>query len=142
MIRLAPSFKARYSDLDAMTRKFHDRWLKPGDRTTIPAIITNEETLNLESGAYPYNAYNFSTEMIAKGDFLRVKTISLTYNLPSRWLAKSGFIHGISVTAAGSNLWMLYQDKRLNGQDPEFFNSGGVAQPLQKQVTFALNLTF
>ncbi len=142
VIRLAPAFKDRYSDLDAMTRKFHDRWLMPGDRTNIPGIITNEESLNLESGAYPYNSYNFSTEMIAKGNFLRVKTISLTYNLPSKWLAKSGFIHGISVTAAGSNLWMLSQDKRLNGQDPEFFNSGGVAQPLQKQVTFALNLTF
>ncbi len=29
-----------------------------------------------------YNAYNYSTARVAKGDFIRLKELSLTYNLP------------------------------------------------------------
>ena len=29
---------------------------------------------------YAYNAYNYSTERIAKGDFIRMKEISLSYD--------------------------------------------------------------
>ena len=47
-----------------------------------------------------------------------------------------------SLTVAGSNLWLIYADKKLNGQDPEFYNTGGVAQPLSRQFTIALNIGF
>jgi hypothetical protein len=36
---------------------------------------------------------------------------------------------------------LLYSDKRLLGQDPEFFGSGGVALPVPKQVAFSLKAT-
>jgi hypothetical protein len=39
-------------------------------------------------------------------------------------------------------MWLIYSDKKLQGQDPEFFNAGGVAQPIQKQITVSLKLTF
>ncbi len=29
-----------------------------------------------------YNAYNFSSERVAKGDFIRMKEISLSYDFP------------------------------------------------------------
>jgi hypothetical protein len=44
------------------------------------------------------------------------------------------------VTGAATNMWLIYSDKKLRGQDPEFFNSGGVAQPIQKQVTVSLKV--
>ena len=40
----------------------------------------------------------------------------------------------------GKDLWLLYSDKKLHGQDPEFYNSGGVAMPIQPQVVFSLDL--
>ena len=40
----------------------------------------------------------------------------------------------------GTNLLLLYADKKLNGQDPEFFNTGGVAIPMAKQFTFTLRV--
>ena len=43
---------------------------------------------------------------------------------------------------AGTNLCLLYADKKLNGQDPEFINSGGVASPITKQFTATLRLGF
>ena len=35
---------------------------------------------------YAYNAYNYSTERIAKGDFIRLKEISLAYDFPKAWI--------------------------------------------------------
>lgn len=39
-------------------------------------------------------------------------------------MKKSRVFKKISLTAAMSNVCLLYADKRLNGQDPEFFNTG------------------
>jgi hypothetical protein len=47
-----------------------------------------------------------------------------------------------SITLTGTNLWLLYSDKKLYGQDPEFFASGGVALPVAKQITASLKLGF
>lgn len=47
-------------------------------------------------------------------------------------------INTASVKLAATNVWLIYSDKKLNGQDPEFFNAGGVAAPNPKQFTFTL----
>ena len=54
-------------------------------------------------------------------------------------------INKIGLTTASlkldvTNICLLYSDKKLNGQDPEFVNSGGVATPMPKQVTFTVRL--
>ena len=41
-----------------------------------------------------------------------------------------------------SNLWLVYSDSKLNGQDPEFVQSGGVAMPTPKQITFKISTNF
>jgi hypothetical protein len=46
------------------------------------------------------------------------------------------------VKLAATNLCLLYADKNLNGQDPEFVNSGGVASPISKQFTATVRLGF
>jgi hypothetical protein len=46
------------------------------------------------------------------------------------------------VSLTGTNLFLLYSDKKLYGQDPEFFGAGGVALPVAKQITASLKLTF
>jgi hypothetical protein len=89
---------------------------------------------------YPYNNYNYSTERVARGDFIRLKSVSLTYQLPAAMLQKTDFFKTVSLTAAAINPWLIYADKKLNGQDPEFFNAGGVAQPVQKQITLSLKV--
>ena len=139
-IRLYPAFKTSYSDLDAMPKEFYDRWIMPGDEkiTNVPSIL-DAFTANFVSanGAYPYNNYNYSTERVARGDFIRLKTASLTYNAGSPLLKKTGLAN-LSFTLAATNPWLIYADKKLKGQDPEFFNSGGVAQPVQKQLTLSI----
>ena len=84
-----------------------------------------------------YNAYNYSTERIAKGDFIRMKEISFSYDFPKRWTSKIG-ISDLSMKLQGTNLFLIYADDKLNGQDPEFFRTGGVSAPVPKQFTLTL----
>ena len=142
-IRLYPAFKSSYSDMDALPKEFYDRWTKPGDEkvTDIPSILDAYAYSTLGS-AYPYNTYNYSDVRVADGSFIRLKSVSLTYNLPKSVAAKLAGIKAVSFTLTGNNLWLLYSDEKLKGQDPEFQISGGVAQPIQKQVTLSLNISF
>ena len=139
VVRLDPSFSAAYSDLQAMPKEFKNRWVVPGDEnyTTIPVIASRRQYKQDTYLSRAYNAYNYSTERIAKGDFIRLKEVALTYDLPMSFI-KHLRLNTASVKFAATNLWLIYADKKLNGQDPEFFNSGGVASPNPKQFTFTL----
>lgn len=141
-LRLDPVFSASYSDQSAMPKDFKNRWVIPGDEkiTNVPTIASRRQVYNDNYLGYAYNAYNYSTERVAKGNFIRMKDISLTYEVPKEPLAKA-HINGLSFKIDATNLWLLYADKKLNGQDPEFINSGGVAQPLSKQFTFTIRLS-
>ena len=141
VVRLDPVFKASYSDLTAMPREFKNRWTLPGDesQTDIPAIISYPQYSHNLNLSYAYNAYNYSTARIAKGDFIRMKEISLAYEFPRTWLNPLK-ISNLSLKLQATNLFLLYADKKLNGQDPEFFNTGGVASPVPRQFTLTLRL--
>ncbi len=139
-IRLYPVFKTDYSDYDALPKEFNDRWEIPGDEliTNVPSVL-DAYYKTLQQGASPYNNYNYSTERVADGGFVRLKTVSLSYNLPGDALKRIGF-NSLSITGAAINPWLIYSDPKLKGQDPEFFNSGGVAQPISKQFTLSVKL--
>jgi hypothetical protein len=138
-IRLYPAFKNGYTDYDAMPKEFFDRWSTVGEAIVPgvqPAIVDRLTAAQL-SGTYAYNNYNYSSARVANGDFVRLKSVSLSYGLPEKLLSNSGF-RSLSFTVAAINPWLIYSDKKIEGQDPEFFNAGGVAQPIQKQITFSI----
>ena len=141
IVRLDPVFSATYSDLNSMPKEFNNRWVVPGDEkiTDIPVISTRMQNRQDPQLSYAYNAYNFSSARIAKGDFVRLKEVSLSYDFPKKWV-KAMKMNSLSLKVQGTNLALLYADKKLNGQDPEFFNTGGVATPLPKQFTVTLRL--
>ena len=144
VIRLDPVFKNSYDDLDSMPKEFKNRWTVPGDeeKTTIPVIASswqNRQHTGENSLSYAYNAYNYSTERIAKGDFIRLKEISLAYDFPKSVTEKL-HVGSLGLKVQATNLFLVYADKKLNGQDPEFFNTGGVAVPLPKQFTLTLKI--
>jgi TonB-linked SusC/RagA family outer membrane protein len=140
-IRLNPVFMGSYSDFYAMPKEFKNRWIMPGDetRTNIPVIASYRQRQKISSLNYAYNSYNYSDVRTADGGFIRLKEISLSYDLPDRWITPVGF-KNISAKIQATNLLLLYADSKLNGQDPEFFRSGGVAAPLAKQITLTLKL--
>ena len=139
VVRLDPVFKNAYNDLNSMPKEFANRWMVPGDEatTTIPVIASSRQNRNDTSLSYAYNAYNYSTERIAKGDFIRMKEVSIGYDFPQSIASKLS-LNSLSLKLQATNLFLIYADKKLNGQDPEFFNTGGVAVPLPKQFTLTL----
>jgi hypothetical protein len=141
VVRLDPVFRKSYSDLDAMPKEFRNRWVVPGDEkvTDIPVISSRMQNHNNSELSYAYNAYNYSSARIAKGDFIRLKEVSLSYDFPKKWVSAMK-MNALSLKVQGTNLALLYADKKLNGQDPEFFNTGGVATPLPKQFTVTLRI--
>lgn len=48
----------------------------------------------------------------------------------------------MSVKANVTNPFLIYADKKLKGQDPEFYKSGGVSLPTPKQYTMTLHVEF
>ena len=141
VVRLDPVFSNEYDDLTATPKEFRNRWAEKGDelKTNIPVIADKRQNRNDTNLSYAYNAYNYSTERIAKGDFIRMKEISLGYDFPSRWYSALR-LSKLSLKLQATNLFLIYADKKLNGQDPEFFNTGGVAVPMPKQFTLTLNV--
>jgi hypothetical protein len=124
-----------------MPKEFKNRWTVPGDENTtdIPVIASKRQYYNDNYLSRAYNAYNYSTARIAKGDFIRMKEISLNYDFPKKWL-KPFKVSDLSLKLQATNLFLIYSDSKLNGQDPEFYNTGGVASPVPRQFTLTVRL--
>ena len=120
-----------------------NRWINPGDErvTNIPAIA-DKRTVNEVGRATlrrVYNAYNYSTERVVDGSFVRMKSIGLSYTFPKDVL-DALHVNNFTLRLQATNPFLIYADKNLNGQDPEFFRTGGVAYPVNTQYTFTINL--
>lgn len=83
------------------------RWQKPGDNTNVPKLV--------------YNSKNFSnsvsTRFLYKGDYIRLRNITLGYTLPAT-LAKSMRLTNLRIYVRATNLWTKTYDKNLT-IDPE-----------------------
>ena len=144
-IRLNPSFDPAFADLNVFSKEYYNRWLNPDDewKTNIPVIPSQDLIRNIgkENIEKAYNTYNYSQNRVADGSFVRMKNISLGYRLPQRVLSFLK-IKQMNVKVNVTNPFLIYSDKKLNGQDPEFYRSGGVALPTPKQYTMTLNVEF
>eukprot|EP01029_Cantina_marsupialis_P025443 TRINITY_DN673_c0_g2_i1.p1 TRINITY_DN673_c0_g2~~TRINITY_DN673_c0_g2_i1.p1 ORF type:complete len:1220 (+),score=191.72 TRINITY_DN673_c0_g2_i1:3859-7518(+) len=146
-IRLDDLFKSsglHQYGYSSLSKDMEDRWVAPGDEafTNVPAIVDrrfdndlNNQSLNL------YEMYNKSDVRVADGSFIRLKTISLGYNVPKTFANRMG-IQNARISLQAQNIGLLYSDSKLNGLDPEFYRSGGVALPVPRTYTFSLNIGF
>ncbi|MCC9070696.1 SusC/RagA family TonB-linked outer membrane protein [Flavobacterium sp. F-65] len=144
-VRLNPIYDSEYDDLTVFTKDFTNRWINPGDEniTNVPVIADKRLNTNYDGArtlARAYNTYNYSDVRIADGDFVRLKNISLSWEFPKEFKRKLG-LNTFTLKGSAVNPWLIYSDKRLNGQDPEFRNTGGVAFPITSQYTFTLNIS-
>ncbi|WP_166922172.1 SusC/RagA family TonB-linked outer membrane protein [Flavobacterium poyangense] len=144
-VRLDPIYDSTYDDLTVFTKDFANRWINSGDEnfTNIPVIADkrlNENNGGVRTLARAYNTYNYSDLRVADGDFVRLKNISLSWEFPKDFKKKIG-VNTFTLKGSAVNPWLIYSDKRLNGQDPEFRNTGGVAMPITSQYTFSINLS-
>jgi len=101
-------------------------WQKPGDVTNVPS---------------PFNdLHTETTRFIEKTDYLRLRNVMLSYNLPERILNKIK-IRSVRVFAQGENLYVWHN---FLGYDPEVVTGtlGGAVYPQLKTVTFGVSVGF
>ena len=144
-IRLNPTFDPEFGDLNVFSKSYYNRWLNPGDEfhTDVPVLPSQEliAKVGKENIERTYNTYNYSQNMVADGSFVRMKNISLEYNVPNTFLEKLK-LRSVSLRLNVTNPFLIYSDKKLKGQDPEYYKSGGVSLPTPKQYTLTLNIGF
>lgn len=132
-----------FTDLTMYSKSFVNRWVLPGDEQVTSFPVIPDSRLSQQSGSAnitrAYNAYNFSSERVADGSYIRLRTVNISYTLPKELLSKM-YVKNMVISAVVQNPWLIYADKKLNGVDPEFYSSGGVAQPITRQYTISLNL--
>lgn len=96
----------------------------------------------INSDGNPTQASDPSSRYLYKGDYLRLKTVNVGYNIPGKYLKDVG-LQSASVYFVGQNLWTYVFDDALKF-DPEVKSSGTFnlnAMPL-KSVTFGVKVNF
>ena len=106
--------------------------------------LANDPTVSEEE--WLIRAHGGNRPFIEKADFIKLREISVSYDLPSRWVHSFG-ADGMSITLAGRNLavWSDY-----SGADPEV-NIGGASTftrgesnsvPMMRRLVATLNVRF
>ena len=117
-----------YSPYNNMSKDMLQRWQKPGDITDVPRPSISTQG----------RAYN-STAWIHKGDFLRLKNLTLSYNLPKEIISKVS-LKSVRAYMSGTNL-LTFSGLDF---DPEVPMGGYVSftLPAMKTLTFGLEISF
>jgi TonB-linked SusC/RagA family outer membrane protein len=89
-----------------------DRWQKPGDITDVPKYVFGGNK----------GSYQQSTRFLYKGDFIRLRSLTLSYDLPKTVFGKSNPLSG-NIYLRGTNLFRFTFDDDLPF-DPELGVSG------------------
>jgi TonB-linked SusC/RagA family outer membrane protein len=105
--------------------------------------------IELDAFDYYANIASLADEfMVQKSDFIKLREVSIGYNLPKKILNKTP-LSEISVVLTGRNLWMK-TDKSFTGSDPELSlygsNNGqgflNYQMPASKSYSVSLNIIF
>ncbi len=145
-----------YSSEINVNRDLMNRWMKPGDElhTNIPAIIGQGNPAYyyynqhfgqgndiVWKGAHiadnAWQMYDYSDVRVVSADYLKLSTLSLTYEFNRQQLSKMG-LERLALTASGYNL-KTWCDKSLRGQTP---TQGGFSQvQLSDTPSFTFGVT-
>jgi hypothetical protein len=88
---------------------------------------------------YIYAGYYNSTRMILKGDFLRLKNMTLSYNLPQSMVRKAG-MDMVRVYASGTNL-LTFTGLYFDPESPRYGGFLNWNTPPVRTITFGLEIT-
>ena len=132
-----------YNDYANAPRELNNRWLVPGDenKTNIPRLYTTymyQKIYSWEDIKQTYLTYDYSDVRIAKGDNIRLKEISIGYTFDKNFLRETR-IRQLSMKLQATNVALLYADKKLNGDDPDYL-ANGYTPISPKRIIFTLRV--
>lgn len=140
------------------SRDYMKRWMKPGDEkyTNIPAIIVydtpaywkyNEHWSNYSSysdipklAENYWDMYDYSNIRVVSADYLKLQSMSVTYEMPAKALGILG-LQRLAVTASAYNLFCIC-DSKLKGQTPTQGGFSTIQLSDRPSVSLGLNIIF
>lgn len=160
-IRLFPLYKPIMEGISSdknVRKEILDRWRKPGDekRTVIPSLLSQtdadygqyyshwslyEESNGIRNFAQNvWSMYDLSDIRVVPGDYLRLSSLTLSYNLNSKQLKKTPF-QSFRVSLNATNVFTI-ASKKLVGQDPSQANNEKAVLSIRPAYTLGLNVSF
>jgi TonB-linked SusC/RagA family outer membrane protein len=119
-------------------RGWDNAWRAEGDQTEVPRIVLNDPNGNRRN----------STRFVEKGDYIRLKTLSIGYRLPKQTLENIKGISDLKIYMTGYNLWTKtdysWFDPEVNLYDGSNTALGTdfLTFPQPRSIVFGINLGF
>ena len=100
-------------------------WKKPGDLTDLPGFQYESQ---------------FDTHVLENASFLRLKNLTLSYDLPKQWMNATSLLSNVRLSFTGRNIFTV---TKYRGADPEFdSNIARGTYPATRQYVLGLEVTF
>ncbi len=127
-----------------------DGVLADGTKNSKPVWLgqgVGPDGVNYGAGYYRNVYRGISENFVEDASFVKLRTLSLTYNLPGN-IFKNSFVHNLSISVAGNNLILITSYK---GFDPESSSTpagsnvngfAGFSYPALRSYIFSLNVGF
>lgn len=116
------------------SRRLFDYWKKPGDVTEFPSLAYIRDTDRIRQSHY------LDTSLLEDATFMRMKNLTIGYQLSDKALEKIGFLSSARVYFVGRNLLTF---TKFRGIDPEVNqNVSFGANPNTKQLSLGVELSF
>ena len=85
-------------------------------------------------------AIQFDSHLIEDASFLRLKNLTVGYELPRKWMTKTGFMKGLRLYFTARNLWTA---TGYTGFDPEIDSNLTYGRyPNSRQFVGGIQMTF
>lgn len=140
-----------------LRREFVNRWRRPGDeaKTNIPGLVVDDRLNDGKWWSYGdelfafaskadsyYSMYDYSDIRVIRGDYLKLQSISLRYNVTSEFCKKLG-IKAAYLSLSGTNLF-TWQSKKAKGMDvtSQSGSASNINLSIRPSYSMSLNVTF
>ena len=155
MLKLCEDFNIRPYPQKNMRKEFVNRWRRPGDeeKTNIPGLVAsnsfnspwwkNQWDATYEfAGNNVYAMYDYSNIRVVKGDYLKLQSLSLRYNVEDKICKKLG-LKSAYINLSGTNLF-TWQSKKAKGMDvtSQSGSSSVINLSVRPTYSLSLNVTF
>lgn len=108
-----------------------NRWTTDNRYTDVPKVTIGSNSYTVDSSRFLF-----------KGDYLRLRTLTLGYTLPKTWLTKAG-INTARVYIQGDNLLTFKLGDLPDGSDPEVLDgTQSTNSTTAKTISFGVNVNF
>jgi len=113
-----------------ISKEVLDSWQEPGDQTNIPRYYWADQLAH-------NNMFRGTTYYYEDGDYLAIREITLSYDLPERWTSPLGLSRS-NIYATGSNLGYITEYKGLLPEEGGFDDG---RYPAPRSFTMGVKIT-